>query len=367
MRTTVPLLLVIAGAASLKANSWQARLDKATLGVDVDAKARVRLFQRVVRDPALQKDVKRAVTAVRMQGMGKGHPKLIELLWPTGTTARADIESLFALQQQVPELVQELGQQLRDGPLLLKALSGFAPPNAPDTLSSIVGLASDSAKQAALGEEIKDLARRTPKGLETPKYRVTMTLEGPPFLNKPELIEVRRYAEFTVARTGTDGSRSASNGEGFNTLASYLFGRNEPGTAMAMTMPVETTAGSQGSGSMAFVLPKQYAGAPPAPLDGDEITIATVPARLVAVKAFGGIATNGEIERQKTSLLEVLAKQPTLAPVDETQASVLQYNSPLTVPWRRRNEVAIIVEEVRVKEGTATIVSSWYDSGTRLR
>ena len=75
------------------------------------------------------------------------------------------------------------------------------------------------------------------------------------------------------------------------------------------------------------------------------------------------------------------------------QVSVLQYNSPLTVPWRRRNEVAIVVtdasgnltredtsdaintsnsSEAEVADDMITeneapnIVRSWYDSGVRL-
>ena len=31
---------------------------------------------------------------------------------------------------------------------------------------------------------------------------------------------------------------------------------------------------------------------------------------------------------------------------DDGEVSVLQYNPPYTVPWRRRNEVAVVVERV---------------------
>ena len=43
--------------------------------------------------------------------MGKGHPEAIQKLWPTGTTARADIEGLFALRSQVPETLEQLKAQ----------------------------------------------------------------------------------------------------------------------------------------------------------------------------------------------------------------------------------------------------------------
>jgi hypothetical protein len=99
---------------------------------------------------------------------------------------------------------------------------------------------------------------------------------------------------------------------------------------------------------MAFVLPKADAAAPPAPL-APEIGIAQVSRRLVAVKSFPGIVTSEEVARQRAVLLETLAKEngqsgsTAIAIVDDAEVITLQYNSPLTLPWRRRNEVAVVV------------------------
>ena len=82
-----------------QANSWQNRLDKALLDVDTAPKARVRLLQRALKDRALQKDVKLAAEEIREKGMGKGHVLAIDLLFPTGTTARSDLEGLLALRK----------------------------------------------------------------------------------------------------------------------------------------------------------------------------------------------------------------------------------------------------------------------------
>merc|ERR1719379_675255 len=124
---------------------------------------------------------------------------------------------------------------------------------------------------------------------------------------------------------------------------------------MAMTVPVEMESPTGDSqGSMAFVLPKEYADEPPAPLAGSNITIDKVPARLVAAKPFPGIVTDDEVQRQKAALLEAITADGSVEPVDESQVIVLQYNSPLTVPWRRRNEVAMVVTEkaAPIKEET---------------
>lgn len=376
-------VLIAPVALGFKANSWQGRLDKALLSVELDPRARMRLLQRALRDPALQADVREAGDIIRNQGFGKGHPAVIEKLWPTGTTARADLEALTALRKQVPEALEELRKQ---GPPQPGKAADASPPPLPDPkqlVDSLVSLASDSEKQKELQEEALDLLRRTPKNLETPKYKVMRALDGPMFLGQPEPIELRAYEAFTVARTEMDGAErsaatefgfgSRSSAKGFNTLASYLFGKNSADQAMAMTMPVEVS-----ETSMAFVLPKKNAEEPPQPLAGSDVTISEVPARLVAVKAFSGFVTEQEVKRQKTALLEVLAAEGSgVAPVEASEVSVLQYNSPLTVPWRRRNEVAIVVEEVTPVAATdaeadaatdadSEGVVSWYDSGVRL-
>jgi len=63
--------------------------------------------------------------------------------------------------------------------------------------------------------------------------------------------------------------------------------------------------------------------------------------------------------------------------LDGDGVSVLQYNSPFTIPWRRRNEIAVVIEEnwedaVVVEIGafdtwsSRTVATSWYDAGLRL-
>lgn len=339
--------------------TWQARLDKALLGLDVEPQERLNLLQEAFNDPVLPGDLQAAVTIIQEKGFGQGHPEAIEKLWPKGTMARADLEGLTALRKQVPEVISDVQKQAQESPSSFfpsfsstggsdGAATAATLPDISSVFSSLAALATDPKKQEEFAEEAKDLLRSTPKGLETPQYEVVRVIDGPLFLGSPEPIEVRAYEEFTVARTSMEGAgfTSRSGATGFNTLASYLFGSNEEKQAMAMTMPVEmTTSTNNSQGSMAFVLPKQYAGAPPAPLANSSVTIDKVPARLVAAKTFPGIVTDEEVQRQKTALLDAIAADGSLMPADESQVIVLQYNSPLTLPWRRRNEVAVIVSE----------------------
>merc|ERR1719201_634307 len=97
-----------------------------------------------------------------------------------------------------------------------------------------------------------------------------------------------------------------------------------------MTMPVEMV-----DGVMSFVLPKADA--------------AARPARTVVALPFPGVATPEEIERQRSKLAEVLQAEG-LAAADDSY-TVLQYNSPFTIPWRRRNELVVALSEDDVPAG----------------
>jgi len=319
------------------ASSWQRRLDRALLDIDIEPEARFRNFQRALKDPNLLTDVRSAVDTIREKGFGKGHPELINKLWPVGTLARADIEGLAALTKQVPETFEEIRDQL---PELIKAQqqSQF-PPKADRSLEM-----GSIPKPEEIEEEIKNAFRSIPKGLETPDYSVERVLDGEVKLGSPEKIEIRKYEAFTVATTPSIG------GAGFNTLASYLFGSNEEKQSMAMTMPVIITNDKNSDettelmGTMKFVIPSVSSEAPPTPLKSDDVNIERIPERLVAVKVFPGLVTKEEVSRQKKSLLSSLSGEGVgLNVMNEEEISVLQYNSPFTIPWRRRNEIAIVV------------------------
>jgi len=301
--------------------------------------------------------------------MGKGHPLVLDLLFPEGTTARADLEGLVALRRQLPELAKSIS------PPTPEELKMPAQPPAPvdpiSVLSGLTDLATDESKQRELLQEAKNALRSTPKGLETPKYSVVRSWPaGPGALDG--VVELRSYAPFTVARNSMNGASGFNSvkggGAGFNSLASYLFGGNAAEESMAMTMPVEIEKG-EGKSSMSFVLPSKNAQTPPKPNEAD-VSLEEVPARLVAVKAFAGIVTDEEVERQRAALAAAIEVDGTTVPVEQGGYSVLQYNAPYTVPWRRRNELAIVVNELgKAAASEATEVAgvvSWYDAGVRL-
>ena len=254
-------------------NTWQARLDRALLDVDLSTGGRVRLLQKAPTDPKLADDVVSAASTLATKGFGKGHPEVIDTLWPTGTQARADIEALASLRKTVPEALEKLQE---------KPPKVFSQPPSPqdvnidpaEVVTALSSLATDRKKQEELRQEALNVFRSTPKGLETPKYSVLRCIEGPkvPAAGGDRAARVRalhggaqgdgrrrRGGDVAAAPRAFGGTAGA---KGFNTwrLTSLVRTRS---AAMAMTMPVEISAAAAGDGaaggggSMAFVLPER--------------------------------------------------------------------------------------------------------------
>lgn len=170
--------------------------------------------------------------------------------------------------------------------------------------------------------------------------------------------------------------------------ARYLFGDNSQSKGMAMTMPVITSYSGKKPLRMAFVLPSDKAVSGSGPwgdsADGQEegsaadaraaaaptpnsprVYVSAKPSSRVAVREFSGFATEGEVARQLLELKAALYKAG-LAPQESSDGQdcyqVYQYNSPLTIPIFRRNEIAIRLQseadsKAECKEGVGSTES----------
>merc|ERR1719261_2033726 len=318
MARLLRILIALSATAAALVPSWQQQLDRVFLDIDMKPRTRSRtLFKVIERREEILTDVRSAVESIREKGFKDGHGEAIDLLFPKGTIVRSDLEGLQALRKQVPEAIEDLRKTR-------PTTTATPAPPTPEDLRKAVEKLRDGSLQASVEEELKNALRSTPKGLETPKYSVDQTFGD---------CEVRTYEAYAVAEL----SEKRPDGDAFNILAAYLFGKNSEEKAMAMTMPVEMV-----DGVMSFVLPKANADAPPAPTD-DKVTIGERPARTVVALPFPGVATPEEVERQRSKLADVL-KAEGLEAADESY-TVLQYNSPFTIPWRRRNELVVALAD----------------------
>jgi hypothetical protein len=204
-----------------------------------------------------------------------------------------------------------------------------------------------------LNKEAKNVFLETPEGYQGPSYTVVSKKEG---------YEIREYKGYTVASTtmGKVGEPYSMNdlsttGTAFNALAAYLFGANEEGKAMEMTTPVTTTS----LGEMRFFIPNASEDIP-APLEdasmyeAGAVQIVQIPSTRLAVRRFTGFVTEGEVARQKDTLLSQL--QLDGVEIDVPHGAVVphvifQYNPPYTIPMVRRNEIAVpVVTEITQKD-----------------
>ncbi|WOL02290.1 heme-binding-like protein, chloroplastic [Canna indica] len=192
--------------------------------------------------------------------------------------------------------------------------------------------------------------------LETVKFRV---------LKRTDEYEIREVEPYFIAETtmpGKTGFDFNGSSQSFNVLAEYLFGKNTASKQMEMTTPVYTRK-TQSNGEkmdmttpvitkqspgrdkwqMSFVMPSKYGSNLPMPKDSS-VRIKEVPRKIVAVTAFSGFVTDDDVIQRESKLREALRSESDFQVKDGASVEVAQFNPPFTLPFTRRNEVAIEVE-----------------------
>lgn len=181
-------------------------------------------------------------------------------------------------------------------------------------------------------------------GVEEARYEVVAVKDG---------YEVRRYAPQIVAQTAM--ATMKDTGPAFRAIAGYIFGGNAEKKPIAMTAPVVMDApqGSStitmtapvvmGNGTMAFVMPGKYKSIADLPKPADaRVVLAERPSRLVAASRFGGYAWPGRFAGKSAALQAALARDGLRA---VGQPVLAGYDPPFSIPFLKRNEVLIEVED----------------------
>ena len=168
--------------------------------------------------------------------------------------------------------------------------------------------------------------------IETPKYEV---------LKKFPLFELRQYESMMLATTNLGPTTFDDKGsEGFRTIASYIFGKNQSNEKIAMTAPVIYHADSMST--LSFVVPKSKAlGEMPIPIDSNLIFVVQAP-KLMVVLDFGGFVNDEKIAARMAELKTAALKEGFQI---KGNGFYFGYNP----PWQmigRKNEVAFEIESV---------------------
>lgn len=171
-------------------------------------------------------------------------------------------------------------------------------------------------------------------------------------------VELRHYGPRIAAETTVAAGQDEARNQGFRRLAGYIFGKNERDDSIAMTAPVvQAKAGQKiamtapvaqsaqatdvGEGwVIRFFMPSKWTmESLPKPID-DRVRLAEVPAETFAVLQFSGDRSPRAVADRTAELVDMLRAKD----IDVTgDASAWFYDPPWTLPFRRRNEIAIPV------------------------
>ncbi len=172
-------------------------------------------------------------------------------------------------------------------------------------------------------------------------------------------VELRRYGPRIAAETTVAADEDRARNVGFRRLANYIFGANHRDETIAMTAPVAQQSDRRGDdiAMTAPVSPVARAATTVGPSGSScrrsgrwtlsrrptttRSALVTVPGETVAVLRFSGDRGPAAVAARTEELVEVLRDKG----IDAAGEPVAWfYDPPWTLPFRRRNEIAIPVE-----------------------
>jgi hypothetical protein len=168
-------------------------------------------------------------------------------------------------------------------------------------------------------------------------------------------VQLRQYGPRIAAETVVDAGEEAARTKGFERLAGYIFGGNaghasiamtapveqRPGERIAMTAPVGQARDAAGGFVVQFFMPAGSTLATLPKPDDPQVHLVSVPAQTMAVLRFTDGRGPADVAAKQAALLRRLQNTP-WQPVGQPVAWF--YDPPWTLPFLRRNEVAVPVE-----------------------
>ena len=171
-----------------------------------------------------------------------------------------------------------------------------------------------------------------------------------------ENTEIRIYGPRIAAETTVDGDQQRALSTGFRRLAGYIFGGNNReaeiamtapvvqqtsgGQDIAMTAPVSQTGGAEQCWTVRFYMPSEWSMETLPVPDNDDVRLVRVPAQTVAVLRFSGDRGPRAIADCTDRLMKTL-RDHDIEPTGEAVGWF--YDPPWTLPFRRRNELAVVI------------------------
>lgn len=181
-------------------------------------------------------------------------------------------------------------------------------------------------------------------GTEEPHYLST---------NLTDSVEIRRYGPRIAAETTVAADEDRARNIGFRRLARYIFGANhrnetiamtapvaQSGERIAMTAPVAQARDTENRWKIRFFMPSKWTMETLPEPDDDDVALVEVPAQSYAVLRFSGDRSPNAVAARTRELLAALRAHDIEATGEPT---AWFFDPPWTLPFRRRNEIAVPV------------------------
>ena len=182
--------------------------------------------------------------------------------------------------------------------------------------------------------------------VEKPDYKVIQSEQN---------IEIRQYEPMIIAEVEVDGKREDAIGDGFRLLADYLFGNNTVQQVISMTAPVQQKENQkiamtapvqqQSTGKswrMSFVMPSKYSmDSLPVPYN-NRVRLKEILTKKFVVIEFSGTNSNENVTEHENQLMNYIEGNNLKITGSPKYAF---YNAPWTLPFMRRNEVMIEINQ----------------------
>ena len=190
------------------------------------------------------------------------------------------------------------------------------------------------------------LAGPVMSNLEKPGYKVIQTEQN---------IEIRQYEPMIIAEVEVDGKREDAIRDGFRLIADYIFGNNTVERDIAMTAPVQQQESQkiamtapvqqQSTGrswQISFVMPSKYSRETLPEPKNDRVRLKEILTKKFVVIEFSGTNSNENVTEHENQLMNY---------TEANQIKIIGspkyafYNAPWTLPFMRRNEVMIEINQ----------------------
>ena len=190
------------------------------------------------------------------------------------------------------------------------------------------------------------LAGPVMSNVEKPDYKVIQTERN---------IEIRQYEPMIVAEVEVDGKREDAIREGFRLIADYIFGNNTVQRDIAMTAPVQQQESQkiamtapvqqQSTGrswQISFVMPSKYSMETLPEPKNDRVRLKEIMTKKFVVIKFSGTNSNENVTEHENQLMNYIEANQ-IKIIDSPKYAF--YNAPWTLPFMRRNEVMIEINQ----------------------